>query len=175
MVLAFAGLVDLKELIGTSYLWVERKLCKTSIYYEFSDTTRCTNYQLYGYPPALCRETIPVCTVCAQDHTTRSHPCKIPSCKRGPACTHPPIMCRACQQSHKASDSRCPSKAIAENLEISRRTGNAKFEENHFATTTPLLSLPENVSIHARSGYTLPPPGTIDISMEGVPPPPINT
>jgi hypothetical protein len=97
MVLAFAGPVDLKELIGKSCPWVGGKLCKTSIYYEFSDATRCINCQLYGYPPALCRETIPTCAVCAQYHTTRPHPCKIPSCKRGPVCTHPPIMCRACQ------------------------------------------------------------------------------
>jgi hypothetical protein len=104
MVLAFAGSVNLIDLIGTNYLWVGGKLCKSSIYHEFSDATRCTNCQLYGHPPALCQEKSPTCAVCAQGHTTRLHPCKISSCKHGPACTHPPIMCRACQESHKASD-----------------------------------------------------------------------
>jgi hypothetical protein len=84
-------------------------------------------------------------------------------------------MRRACQPPHKASENGGPSKAIEENLAISRRIGNAKFEENHIATTTPLLPIPENVSIHARSGYTPPRPDTIDISMEDILPPPINT
>jgi hypothetical protein len=89
MVLAFAGLVDLNDLIGTSYLWVGGKLCKTSIYYEFSDTTRCTNCQLHGHPPALCRETIPTRGLRTRPYYTLS-PCKVPFFKREPACTYLP-------------------------------------------------------------------------------------
>jgi hypothetical protein len=55
-------------------------------------------------------------------------------------------MCRVCQQPRKASDSGYPLNAKAENVAISRRTGDAKFEENCIATTPPLLPLPEKES-----------------------------
>jgi hypothetical protein len=152
MVLAFASSVNLIDLIRINYLWIGGKLCKSSIYHEFSDATRCTNCQLYGHPPALCREKSPICAVCAQDHTTCLHPCKIPSCKCGPAYTHPPIMCRACQEPHKASDSGCPSQAKAEISTTSRWASGARIEENHLSTSPHLIPPIENESIHARSG-----------------------
>jgi hypothetical protein len=101
MVLAFTGSVGLRKAVGSSHLWVGGKLCKRSHYYEFSDSTRYTNCQLYGNPPTRCREETPMCAVCAKLHEARLHPCGIPTCNHGPMCTYPPIMCRACQQLHK--------------------------------------------------------------------------
>jgi hypothetical protein len=135
MVSAFAGSVDLNEIIGTKCLWVGGKLCKTLIFNEFSDATQCTNCQLYCHPPALCREKSLTCAVYAQDHNTQSYPYKIPSYQRGPAYTHPPIMCRAYQEPRKASDNGCPAKAKAEVVAISRRASGMRTEENHLTMT----------------------------------------
>jgi hypothetical protein len=72
MVLEFSGSVDLQKAVGSSHLWVGGKLCEVPRYYESSDATRCTNCQLYGHPPALCREeshTRPILTQEPEDLT----------------------------------------------------------------------------------------------------------
>jgi hypothetical protein len=117
---------------------------------------------------------VPTCAVCPQDRTTRLHPCKIPSCKRKPACTHSSIMCRAYQEPHKASDSGYPSKAKAEISAVSHRASGARIGENHLSTLSFSIPPTENESIHARSGYTPPPTEASDISMQDAVPMLIN-
>jgi hypothetical protein len=36
-------------------------------------------------------------------HHTKHHPCDSPSCKKGPACSHPPTLCLSCRGSYKPS------------------------------------------------------------------------
>ena len=98
-----------KESIGRQYLIVCNRQCQLDEYISYGRTTQCRNCQQYGHPAALCRES-PRCAVCADPHSTKDHPCSLPACKKGPACTHPPIRCANCNSPHKASDPNCPER-----------------------------------------------------------------
>ena len=107
MVIAFAGSITMEDLGNSSLLAINRS-CNIEEYYQFSPTQQCHNCQLYGHPEQKCPSPTPTCGVCAEPHSTKAHPCSIPACKAGPACSHPPIRCASCNAPHKSSDANCP-------------------------------------------------------------------
>jgi hypothetical protein len=118
MVLAVIGTMTLKTL-GVSHLAVCNRLCPLDEYYPYGPNTQCNICQQYGHHPKKCTAD-PVCAVCAKPHPTKEHPCTVSSCKKGPACTHPPIKCAVCGNAHKASDPNCPTRT---KMELLRRPG----------------------------------------------------
>jgi hypothetical protein len=98
-----------KANIGRSRLVVCNRECELDDYIAYGRSTQCRNCQAYGHPAALCRNNAR-CAVCADPHETKNHPCALPVCKKGPACTHPPIRCVNCDAPHKASDPNCPER-----------------------------------------------------------------
>jgi hypothetical protein len=98
-----------KSDIGRQYITVCNRECQLEDYISYGRSTQCRNCQGYGHPAALCRNTSR-CAVCAEPHETKDHPCNLPMCKKGPACTHPPIRCANCNTPHKASDPNCPER-----------------------------------------------------------------
>ena len=104
-----------KAAIGRQHLIVCNRECQLDDYIAYGRSTQCRNCQGYGHPAALCRNTSH-CAVCAEPHDTREHPCTLPICKKGPACTHPPIHCANCDAPHKASDPNCPERIKLRNI-----------------------------------------------------------
>jgi hypothetical protein len=98
-----------KANIGRNRLVVCNRECELDDYIAYGRSTQCRNCQAYGHPAALCRNNAR-CAVCADPHETKEHPCTLPICKKGPACTHPPIRCVNCDAPHKASDPNCPER-----------------------------------------------------------------
>jgi hypothetical protein len=98
-----------KAAIGRQNLIVCNRECQLDDYISYGRSTQCRNCQAYGHPAALCQNACR-CAVCAGPHQTRDHPCTLPACKKGPACTHPPICCANCNTPHKASDPNCPER-----------------------------------------------------------------
>jgi len=98
-----------KAQIGRQHLIVCNRQCELDDYIAYGKTTQCRKCQAYGHPAALCRNNAR-CAVCAEPHETKEHPCSLPICKKGPACTHPPIRCANCDAPHKASDPNCPER-----------------------------------------------------------------
>jgi hypothetical protein len=96
--------------IGRQSLIICNRECKLDTYIAYGPSTQCRQCQKYGHPAALCKSS-PICAVCAGTHETKNHPCNLPTCKKGPACTHPPIRCANCGSPHKASDPNCPDRA----------------------------------------------------------------
>jgi len=104
--MTLAGNVRVSDL-GRYHLIICNRKCRIEEYISFGLSTQCRSCQQYGHPAACCKNS-PACAVCAGAHKTKSHPCNLPNCKKGPACTHPPIHCLNCNDSHKASDPNCP-------------------------------------------------------------------
>jgi hypothetical protein len=101
---------DIKKAdIGRRYITVCNRECQLEDYISYGRSTQCRNCQGYGHPAALCKNASR-CAVCAEPHETKDHPCNLPICKKGPACTHPPISCANCGTPHKASDPNCPER-----------------------------------------------------------------
>ena len=98
-----------KNTIGRQNLIVCNRECQLDDYIPYGRTTQCRKCQAYGHPADLCRNDS-CCAVCAGSHETRDHPCTLPTCKKGPTCTHPPIRCANCNSPHKASDLNCPER-----------------------------------------------------------------
>jgi hypothetical protein len=115
LVISLIGNVDHKRL-GTSQLAICNRMCRIDEYYSWHPTSQCSRCQEFGHHPKLCKAQQPKCAVCTQNHTTKSHPCTISSCRAGAACTHPPIKCANCNNAHKANDHTCPirTKLIAQ-------------------------------------------------------------
>jgi hypothetical protein len=107
LVISLIGNVDYKCL-GTSQLAICNRMCKIDEYLSWHPTSQCSNCQEYGHHPKLCKADHPCCAVCAQNHTTKNHPCTISTCRAGGACTHPPVQCANCKGTHKAYDQTCP-------------------------------------------------------------------
>jgi hypothetical protein len=101
--------------IGRRNLIVCNRECQLDDYIPYGRSTQCRNCQAYGHPAALCRSNS-CCAVCAGPHETKEHPCTLPICKKGPACTHPPIRCANCDAPHKASDPNCPERIKLRNF-----------------------------------------------------------
>jgi hypothetical protein len=108
IVMTLAGNIK-KSDIGRQYITVCNRECQVEDYISYGRSTQCRNCQGYGHPAALCRNASR-CAVCAEPHETKDHPCTLPICKKGPACTHPPIRCANCNTPHKASDPNCPER-----------------------------------------------------------------
>jgi hypothetical protein len=98
-----------KDAIGRQNLIVCNRECQVDDYIAYGRSTQCRKCQAYGHPAALCQNNS-CCAVCAGPHETREHPCTLPTCKKGPACIHPPIRCANCNSPHKASDPNCPER-----------------------------------------------------------------
>jgi hypothetical protein len=98
-----------KASIGRQNLIVCNRECQLDDYIPYGRSTQCHNCQNYGHPVALCRNDS-CCAVCANPHNTREHPCTLPTCRKGPTCTHPPIRCVNCNAPHKANDPNCPER-----------------------------------------------------------------
>jgi hypothetical protein len=110
-----------KNTIGRQNLIVCNRECQLDDYIPYGRSTQCRNCQAYGHPAALCRNNS-CCAVCAGSHETREHPCTLPICKKGPACTHPPIRCANCNSPHKASDPNCPERIKLRTLTLNKAT-----------------------------------------------------
>jgi hypothetical protein len=107
LVVSLIGTIDYKCL-GTTSLAICNRICRIDEYFSWNPASQCSNCQGYGYHPKLCKADQPKCAVCTQNHTTRSHPCTISTCRAGSACTHPPLQCANCNATHKANDPLCP-------------------------------------------------------------------
>ena len=104
-----------KSDIGRQNIIVGNRECQLEDYISFGRSTQCRKCQAYGHPAALCQNDLR-CAVCAESHETREHPCTLPTCKKGPTCTHPPIRCANCGTPHKASDPNCPERIKLQNI-----------------------------------------------------------
>jgi TolA-binding protein len=111
-VIAVLGSIQLAN-IGLHKLLIANRSCKIEPYFEYASWTQCHKCQKLGHPQELCKEQHFTCGVCAQPHATSDHPCHMPYCKKGPACTHPPIKCAICSGNHKAMDRNCPTRVQA--------------------------------------------------------------
>lgn len=109
IVIALVGTITKKQL-GVNSLVIRNRSCQISEYHPHGPWTQCARCQQFGHPTPLCKQEHPTCAVCAEEHTTREHPCKFETCKGGPVCKHPPIKCAVCQAPHKASDPNCPER-----------------------------------------------------------------
>jgi hypothetical protein len=98
-----------KAQIGRQHLIVCNRQCELDDYITYGRSTQYRKYQGYSHP-AVLRRNNPRCAVCTDPHETKEHPCTLPICKKGPACTHPPIRCANCDAPHKASDPNCPER-----------------------------------------------------------------
>ena len=98
-----------KAQIGRQHLIVCNRQCELDDYIVYGRSTQCRKCQAYGHLAGLCWNN-PRCAVCAEPHETKEHPCALPVCKKGPACTHPPIRCANGDAPHKASDPNCPER-----------------------------------------------------------------
>jgi hypothetical protein len=107
IVISLQGTLDLKRLGANTLVLCNRK-CRVTEYFSWTPTSHCRNCQGYGHHTKLCKEEKPTCAICAQQHSTKDHPCLIPTCRAGNSCTHPPLKCAACGASHKATDPLCP-------------------------------------------------------------------
>jgi uncharacterized protein YoxC len=97
--------------IGHSQLYLFNGRCSLKEYVMFGPSTRCGKCQLYGHPTPGCTAPFPACAVCAEPHLTKHHPCDIPLCKKGPACTHPPILCVSCRRPQNGWRERLPGRS----------------------------------------------------------------
>jgi hypothetical protein len=113
-----------KNTIGRQNLIVCNRECQLDDYIPYGRSTQCHNCQTYGHPAALCRNDT-CCAVCAGTHSTREHPCTLPTCKKGPACIHPPIRCVNCNAPHKANDPNCPERIKLRTFGRTATTGDA--------------------------------------------------
>jgi len=95
--------------IGHQNLIVGNCECQLNDYISFGWSTQYRKCQAYGYPAALCHND-PGCAVCTEPHETRENPYTLPTCKKDPTCTHPPIRCANCSTEHKARDPNCPQR-----------------------------------------------------------------
>jgi hypothetical protein len=120
IVMTLAGNIR-KADIGRQYLTVCNRECQLDEYISYGRSTQCRNCQGFGHPAALCRNAAR-CAVCAEPHETKHHPCSLPVCKKGPACTHPPILCVNCGTPHKASDPNCPERIKLRTFKILSKT-----------------------------------------------------
>jgi len=120
IVMTLTGSVKMAD-IGRHYLTICNRECQLNDYISYGRSTQCRNCQGYGHPAALCRNPSR-CAVCAEAHETKDHPCTIPACKKGPACTHPPICCANCGTPHKASDPNCPERIKIRSLNNNTNT-----------------------------------------------------
>jgi len=98
-----------KASIGRQNLIVCNRECQLDDYIAYGWSTQCHNSQTYGHPAALCQNDS-CCAICAGPHNTHDHPCTLPTCKKGPTCTHPLIRCVNCNAPHKANDANCPER-----------------------------------------------------------------
>jgi len=98
-----------KTAIGHQNLIVCNCECQLDDYIPYGRSTQCRNCQAYGHLAALCQNNS-CCAVCAGCHETREHLCTLPTCRKGPTCTHPPIRCANCNSPHKATDPNCPER-----------------------------------------------------------------
>jgi hypothetical protein len=107
IVISLIGSIDYKRL-GTSQLAICNRMCRIDEYFSWHPTSQCSNCQEYGQHPKLCKANQPRYAVCAQNHTIKNHPCTISTCRTGSTCTHPPIQCANCKDTHKAYNQTCP-------------------------------------------------------------------
>ena len=119
IVMTLTGNIKKSE-IGRQYIIVCNRECQLEDYIAYGRSTQCRNCQGYGHPAALCRNASR-CAVCAEPHETKDHPCNLPICKKGPACTHPPIRCANCNTSHKATDPNCPERIKLHTIRITTK------------------------------------------------------
>jgi hypothetical protein len=113
VVLALLGSVTL-ESFGIRKLAIANNDCKVDSYHQFANWTQCHKCQQLGHPQDRCKQQHFTCGICALPHATRDHPCHLPTCKQGPACTHPPNKCINCDSTeHKSMDRNCPTRTQA--------------------------------------------------------------
>jgi len=108
IVMTLTGSVK-KTAIGRQNLFVCNRECQLDDYIPYGWSTECRNCQAYGHPAALCQN-YTCCALCAGSCESREHPCTLPTCRKGPTCTHPPIRCANCNSPHKATDPNCPER-----------------------------------------------------------------
>jgi hypothetical protein len=125
IVIALLGSVTL-EGFGLTKLAIANNDCKVSNYHQFANWTQCHKCQQLGHPQDMCTAQHFTCGICASPHATRDHPCNLPTCKQGPACTHPPNKCVNCNSTdHKSMDRNCPTRAQTYEAWKTRRFTNA--------------------------------------------------
>lgn len=107
IVISLRGNISLKQ-IGTTRLIIRNRSCTLADYVQFGPSTQCSKCQQYGHHTLHCSSKTAICAVCADEHPTKDHPCKILTCKAGLTCTHPPIKCAVCGEAHKSNDPKCP-------------------------------------------------------------------
>jgi hypothetical protein len=128
MVITLVGELTIKDL-GVSSLSIANKNCRLEQYIQFNSATHCHNCQGWGHPKEKCRNATK-CSHCSGDHHSSKHPCSTDGCRGGLRCAHPPMICANCHAPHKATDSACPTKAIA----LAARRKNPQTNETEITT-----------------------------------------
>ena len=78
---------------------------RTAKFEEKKASVQCSKCQKFGHVANSCKN-LPVCQLCAQNHLTRLHICKI--CEvRGEICIHTSLKCSNCTGSHAANSKEC--------------------------------------------------------------------
>ena len=95
--------------LGTKELILRNLPCRMEEHLGFGAATQCRNCQRFGHHTRLCQSTAgPICAICAGNHATRTHPCNVPACAKGPACRHAQAKCANCGGPHRSYDPACP-------------------------------------------------------------------
>ena len=105
IVLTIKGLKNINDL-GAKHVFIHGNRCTIAPYHNFTFTTRCTRCLEMGHTSPLCKAEHLTCAVCAKQHTTAKHPCKIPRCKGGRSCSHAPLVCKVCGPGYRFGESR---------------------------------------------------------------------
>ena len=111
VVVTFRGNLTLTSL-GVREIVICSRACRLTPYLPFSAGTQCGKCYKLGHPTAMCKDILPTCGVCAEQHASKDHTCSIPGCPGKTRCTHR-IKCATCGNPHKAWDIQCPTKVAA--------------------------------------------------------------
>ena len=86
-------------------LWIDGKKLKCEKFLQSKPTDQCSNCQNFGHHNLKCvNET--KCGICAGNHLTKNHFCKICN-KSGQPCTHIKLICVNCKKQHQSNDKHC--------------------------------------------------------------------
>jgi len=123
MVITTNGKLTITDL-GARHIFLFGDRCRIAPYHNYNPQTRCARCLEFGHSSPLCKAETPTCSVCAGSHLSKKHPCKVPLCKGGADCSHPPLACKACGPGHKFSTGRscklvCPPRRPSTPVESS--------------------------------------------------------
>ena len=109
---------------------------KVTEFFSVRPTDQCSRCQKFGHQWSTC-ERSPACRLCAAEHTTNDHKCKICThVSKGSACAHTLYLCANCNGNHKANDPNCETiKAIRARYDRQSAQGSGQTQTEQPSTT----------------------------------------